>query len=319
MSPTTETIHQPADRFTGYEHLEPIAEVHVLDQPPDWLAEFEALHRKALEQPKTPSDQGFVPKPLVREKDRGIGTVDQCPRAVKRLIADGDSTLAVWVDCDSRTCGHCRPFIDARDLDRIARSFDGETPYVATVPASSWDRVRKRAQRAGVVAVKMANPAGHELITVVSSSPVTSEAKPATPAQVADLVEHRPTWAPGRAMTSGPGLMTVKEWEQVQGREHTPAVPAESVDMHHSVDIEYIEAAAEVLRIEYRTGLNQIRLLAAWDDSRMVLLRRFVRDPNGTEEWSRMLAEAETAQGVRPMEEPPDELYHQIALGEMAA
>jgi len=52
----------------------------------------------------------------------------------------------------------------------------------------------------------------------------------------------------------------------------------------------------------------------------MVALRAWSKDPDGSLSWSRMLHEADTAQGVQPVEEVPDEVYdrqldmHALAL-----
>lgn len=270
------------------------------------LAELERIEAE-----NTP-DLGFVRVSPSKKKDRDTRTIDQCPRAFRRVIDDGSSALAIWLPCKARTCEYCRPAIDERDAARLVASLaDAETFYRATIPVASWGRVYKRAQRKGAVAVKMQSAASHDHIEVVSSEPVTVDARPVSTGEVVDLVEHRPPWAPGRARMSGPGLISVADWEE---RTNPTKPEARAVTMHHSVTADDVEVAAEVLKIPTaREGPYQIRLLAPWTDPRMVALRAWVQDPNGSLEWSRMLWEAEVAQGARPIEDPPLDAYTEAA------
>lgn len=318
---STDTVHNSPDRIIPPEGYVPRGrpgdpEIY-LEGSPEALqlaAELERLEADFEYNQSTESapDVGFVPDSLSRDRKENPGRVDLCPRSVRRLIADGETTIAVWLPCDSRTCGHCRPAIDESDAARIAASLGAGQLYRDTIPRVLWDRVRKRAQRAGVEAVKMQSATAADHIEILSNAPVTADARPASTGDLVDLVERRPVWAPGRSQTTGVGLISVREWEE---RTNVPKAEAvDSIEMDPSITVEDVEVAAEVLKIPTRReGPFQIRLQAPWRDPRMVALRAWVRDPAGHYEWQKMLWEIETAQGIRPPDEPPIEVYERLA------
>ncbi len=322
-------LHQPTDTNSnpthdGYRHI-PGPEPFPPGSPEalDLAVELERL-TKNQKRVETPGQTHFVPTPLNRDRKEVSGhTLDECPRATRRLIADEDSVIAVWLPCNARTCGYCRDAIDERDAARLAYSLrDSETIYLAEIPAHHWERTRKRAQRAGAVAVKMASATDHDRVIVVSSEPLTNQARPASMGEVVEAVQNRPTWAPGRVKTSGPGLVSVPEWDRMLTERdkgpHHEETPAET--MAPGVTVELLTIAAAALKIPYRIeGAGSVRLASRWDDSRMVALRAWSKDPDGSLSWSRMLHEADTAQGVQPVEEVPLEVYdRQLSLEAIA-
>lgn len=275
--------------------------------PEPFADDAEVLAELARIEAQNTPDQGFVTGSLLKSLQRETGTFDRCPRATRRLIADGSSTVAVFLPCKSRTCGFCKEDIDERDVARISASLGEGVIYLATVPRTHWDRIRKRAQRRGVEPVKMPSATDAELMEVLSPEPITEDFEPVSMEKVVDLVKRRPPWSKGRVKTSGPGLIPVKEWDEIE----TGAKAAtETLEMHESLTMADVALCAEILQIETtEEGPYQLRLLAPWDDPRMVALRKWAQDPDGSLEWHRMLWDSETAQGVRPVEEPPIEAY----------
>lgn len=232
--------------------------------------------------------------------------------------------MAAWLPCRARTCGYCREVKDEDDLARFAYSLrDYPDLYLSEIPTKHWERTRKRATRHGFKAFKMATPAGHDRIEVVSTMPLTAKSRPASMGDVKEALDRRPTWAPGRAKTSGVGLVSVPKWEQiVSEREQRAHSEAEAETMSPLVTIELLTIAAAALKIPYRIeSAGTVRLATRWEDSRMVALRAWSKDPDGMLSWDRMLHEAKTAQDARPPleAEVPMEVYErQLAFSGVA-
>lgn len=279
------------------------------------------LQQNTENRTKSAPEQELVPVSLYEEnRKEKSGQLDECPRATRRFIEDGDSTIAVWLPCDSRTCGYCKDAIDERDAARIAYSLrEAPTLYVATVPVAAWDRIRKRAHRAGAVAVKMGSSTAHDLIEVVSSEPLTDHTHVAGMGEIVRRIRERPPGSPPAAKgkqrgrsevhTTGPGLVTVKEWQTMERGPKVDRTEVRTFDMHPTVKVEEVVIVAEILKIPVKVERDyQVRLRAHWDDPRMVGLRAWASQPRGRDTWSQMRAEAEYEQGVL-LEEPPMKVY----------
>ena len=375
MSHTRETLHQPTDTIEhdGYRHLpgpEPyppgspkhailVAELEKLaatsptfvegfgpikwDRWPDDL-DLELARPEISEIPNRPLDKTpLVPTSLHKRKERQTGTVDECPRAVRRWIEDGDKMQGAWLPCKSRTCGYCKEATDERDIARVMHSLGNDPAYLLEVDAGEWDKIRKRAQRAEVATVKMGTQSGHDRIVVVTTDPeIVPGARKVPDSEIVRLIRERP---PGGAIPteadqyegdghghlgrkqrhrprvethlSGPGLISVREWEA----EGSPGerVKRRTAKMSRLVTIETATICAEILgaRVE-RHGLT-VTVHAAWDSPAGVILRRWSKDPDGSLEWSRMLYDARTATGEVPTEEVPLEVYdRQLSLEAIA-
>jgi len=332
----TESIPQPTDRndepvHDGYPNISgPTPFRPGTEQYRRFQAEIRQLRQNTENRRKTALEQEFVPVSLYEEnRKEKSGQLDQCPRATRRFIEDGDSTLAVWLPCDSRTCGYCKDAIDERDAARLAYSLrEAPTLYLTTIPVASWDRIRKRAHRAGAVAVKMGSSTAHDLIEVVSSEPLTDHTHVAGMGEIVRRIRERPPGSPpaakgkqrGRSEVhfTGPGLVTVKEWETMERGPKVDRTESRTFDMHSTVRVEEVVIVAEILKIPVKVERDyQIRLRAHWDDPRMVGLRAWASQPRGRDTWSQMLAEAEYEQGVL-LEEPPMEV-HEAELEEEVA
>ncbi len=95
-------------------------------------------------------------------------------------------------------------------------------------------------------------------------------------------------------------LMTVSEWNRIQGRTPAPAVDteAESIEMDRTVTVEFLETAAAGLGIlTSREGPYTVRLEAPWDDPRLVGLRKVLRRGAHEDTWPELLAETQMRQG----------------------
>jgi len=338
-------LHQPTDTIEHDNYPDAHGPEPFPPGSPEALALAVELDRLAISKiPNRPlAKTPIVPTSLHKRKERQTGTVDECPRAVRRWIEDGDKMKGAWLPCKSRTCGYCKDATDERDIARVMHSLGNDPAYLLEVDAGEWDTIRKRAQRAEVATVKMGTRSGHGRIVVVTTDPeVIPGARKVPDAEVVRLIRERP---PGGAIPteadqyegdghghlkrkhrhrprvethlSGPGLISVREWEA----EGNPGekVKRRTATMSRLVTIETATICAEILgaRVQ-RHGLS-VTVYAAWDSPAGVELRRWSKDPDGSLEWSRMLHEAKTATGEAPTEEVPLEVYdRQLSLEAIA-
>jgi len=342
---------------------------------------------------------------LFRRNSRDTASPADCPRSPRRFYEDAGTTIAVWPSCDSRTCEVCKPWIDERDVARVAYSLrDAPDLYLSTIPIDRWKALSQKARDQGGKAIKIPSNRAHDVLEVISDRPLNGGARVTNMSEIVHLIETRPPGRPAsktadpearerfvndwleehpdktkadadaefdrehapRRLT-GVGLVTVAEWEAIQsgdvadlpepvptGTPDQTMTPvdkaAEMVGVKPATVIRWarhntIEAikdsdgkiwvrtrdlfikirsrrigpnyrpadiinAADALKLPYQIeGNDQVRLLADWDDRRVIGLVDALGDAREDDSWQAMLWEAKTATGEAPTEEVPDEVY----------
>lgn len=247
-----------------------------------------------------------------------------CPRAVPVMAAQEGVTVTVWPECDSRTCPVCKDRIDSHDAARILWTFEAVGMWLTEMDPEAWSSFTRKVNRRGEYAVKMQSYKDHDRIVVLTSAQLTDDAREipddVRESLVVDLTRLRPPGSPlprvgekgkkRRPTLSGVGLPSRKDWELMRGLTD-PAEDQEtiSVALHQSVTPEELVTAAEKLDLDTeQPDPYTVRILAEWNDPRLVTLRKWARDPEEFP-WEAMRKATEQAQGVLPLEEPPAETY----------
>ncbi len=305
------------------------------------LAAFRALVAEAVAAAcpvKSRSSQGRGETPSRSEyRSARNGTSGLCPDA-RTPVTEADVELAdgrtvtrrrVWrVGCRRSTCPACQPYVRWRQADRLVRTFAGRPMYAAEVADVDWEATRRRVRRQGGEYASVPAPGGARVMLATVPPTVAAEAIPEERRQAEAeritgaqplgggrirgtegfLAPERAEDAdkPGRVVGFAGRHVTAAEVERLAAAARLPARRLTGPPAAEGVQLDAHPRDPRVEWVMVRIGYTPFRseeerrqadadLAAAWDQDPVLVRKR------------------------TPEEEPPAELYDQLALTEGVA